>query len=95
MVLTLNEPGAPFEIERLKADELDSGTWNSSWMPRLDHPSIPLEQVDMFSRIIVAGLLLAISAKAYSSSDEWNQLLPDYKFTQPEDFLSEAWRGKP
>ncbi|MCJ1320898.1 hypothetical protein MMC15_006239 [Xylographa vitiligo] len=87
--------GAPFEIERLKADELDSGTWNSSWMPRLDHPSIPLEQVDMFSRIIVAGLLLAISAKAYSSSDEWNQLLPDYKFTQPEDFLSEAWRGKP
>lgn len=94
-VLTLNEPGAPFEIEKLKADELESGAWKTSWVPKLDHPSIPPEQVDMFSRIIVAGLLLAISAGAYSCSDEWNRLLPDYKFAQPEEFLSEAWRGKP
>lgn len=49
----------------------------------------------MFSKVIVAGLLLAISAGAYNCSDEWNRLLPDYKFTQPEEFLSEAWRGKP
>lgn len=87
--------GAPFEIEKLKADELESGAWKSSWVPKLDHPSIPPEQVAMFSRIIVAGILLAASAKAYSCSDEWNRLLPDYKFTQPEEFLSEAWRGKP
>ncbi|TKA48805.1 hypothetical protein B0A49_12255, partial [Cryomyces minteri] len=83
---------APFEIEKLKADELESGAWKTSWIPKLDHPSIPPEHVDMFSRIIVAGLLLAISAKAYSCSDEWNRLLPDYKFTQPEEFLSKAWR---
>ena len=94
-VLTLNEPGGPFEIEKLKADELESREWKTSWVPKLDHPSIPAEQVDMFSRIILAGVLLAISAKAYNCSDEWNQLLPDYKFTQPEEFLSEAWRGKP
>ncbi|MCJ1416734.1 hypothetical protein MMC32_003072 [Xylographa parallela] len=87
--------GKSFEVEKLKADELESGAWKSSWIPKLDHPSIPPEQVSMFSRIIVAGILLAISAKAYSCSDEWNQLLPDYKFTQPEEFLSEAWRGKP
>ncbi|MCJ1386188.1 hypothetical protein MMC17_009314 [Xylographa soralifera] len=94
-VLTLNEPGAPFEVEKLKADELDSGAWKTSWIPKLDHPSIPPKQVDMLSRVIVAGLLLAISAEAFSCSDEWNQLLPDYKFTQPEEFLSEAWHGKP
>ncbi|MCJ1401942.1 hypothetical protein MMC11_005159 [Xylographa trunciseda] len=87
--------GAPFKIEKLKADELESGEWKSTWIPKLDHPSIPPEQVDMFSKIIVAGMLLAISAKAYSCSDEWNRLLPDYKFTQPEEFLSEAWGGKP
>lgn len=87
--------GAPFTIEKLKVDELESGTWKASWIPKLDHPSIPPEQVVTFSRIIVRGFLLAASAKAYSCTDEWNRLLPDYKFTQPEDFLSEAWRGKP
>ena len=49
----------------------------------------------MFSRIIAAGVLLAVSADNYNCSAEWNKLLPDYAFTQPEDFLSKAWRGKP
>ncbi|KAF2494576.1 NAD(P)-binding protein [Lophium mytilinum] len=95
-VIALGEKirGAPFEIEKLKISELGSGEWKTSWIPRLDHPSIPVEQVDMFSRIIVAGCLLAISAKAYTCSDEWNKLLPDYKFADPEEFLSEVWRGK-
>lgn len=93
-VLT-RELGAPFEIEKLTADELGSGSWTTSWVPRLDHPSTPAEQVDMFSRIIVAGFLLAASANAYHCSNEWSQLLPEYKFTQPEEFLAEAWRGKP
>ena len=94
-VLTLNEPGAPFKIEKLKADELESGVWKSSWVPKIDHPSIPPEQVAMLSGTMVASILLAISANAFSCSDEWNRLLPDYKFAQPEEFLSEAWRGKP
>ena len=93
--LTSNELGAPFEVEKLKADELQSGSWETSWVPKLDHPSIPPEQVEMFSKVIVAGFWLATSAKAYGCSDEWNRLLPDYKFTQPEKFLSEAWSGKP
>lgn len=93
--LTLNDLGAPFDIEKFKADELESGAWKTSWIPKLDHPSIPPEQVTMFSKIIVAGVWLAISANDYSCSDEWNRLLPDYKFSQPEEFLSEAWRGKP
>jgi hypothetical protein len=94
-LLILNQPGAPFKIERLKADELESGAWKTSWVPKLDHPSIPPEKVAMFSRIFVASFLLALSSKAYCCSDEWNRLLPDYKFTQPEEFLSKAWRGKP
>lgn len=94
-VLTTNNSGSPFKIEKLKANELEGGEWVTSWVPKLDHPSIPPEQVDMFSRIIVAGITLAIHAGAYECSDEWNQLLPDYKFTQPEEFCSEAWRGKP
>lgn len=89
------EPGGPFNVERFKPDELESGTWNASWVPKLDHPSIPPEQVDFFSKVIVAGLLLAISAEAFRTSDEWNRLLPDYKFTQPEEFATKGWHGKP
>jgi hypothetical protein len=27
-------------------------------------------------------------------SDEWNRLLPDYRFTGAEEFLEKAWVGK-
>ena len=87
--------GAPFQIEKLKVDELKSGEWTSSWLPKVDHPSLLPEQVSSLSKSIVAGLLLAMNSKAFQCSDEWNQLLPDYKFTQPEEFLSGFWRGKP
>jgi hypothetical protein len=49
----------------------------------------------MFSRVGTASILLAISENAYCVSDAWNRLLPDYKFTAAEEFLSEAWSGKP
>ncbi|KAJ5689983.1 NAD(P)-binding protein [Penicillium macrosclerotiorum] len=87
--------GTPFKIERLKKNDLLSGEWKTSWLPKVEHPSIPSGQLDMMSRVIVSGLVLGISAKDFVVSDEWNQLLPDYKFTQAEDFLAEAWQGKP
>jgi hypothetical protein len=90
-----NLGGTPFATDKLKSQDLESGTWTTSWQPKLDHPSIPAEQGDLFSRIILAVVLLALSADAYNISDEWNQLLPDYKFTQAEDFLANVWRGKP
>ncbi|CRG91333.1 hypothetical protein PISL3812_08381 [Talaromyces islandicus] len=86
--------GTSFATEKVKAQDLESGTWTTSWQPQLDHPSIPAEQADIFSRIILAGVLLALSADAYTVSDEWNKLLPDYKFTQAEDFLTQAWHAK-
>jgi hypothetical protein len=27
-------------------------------------------------------------------SDQWNRLLPDYKFTDAEEFLEKYWTGK-
>lgn len=45
--------------------------------------------------MVVPGLLLSFSAGAWNVTDEWNQLLPDYKFTQADEFLAEAWNGKP
>jgi hypothetical protein len=85
----------PFKIERVKASDFEAGTWETSWIPRVDHPSIPPEQVDFFSKLGVAGISLAISAGAFAVSDEWNRLLPDYEFTALEPFLRGVWEGKP
>ena len=94
-MLTSYALGGPFAIERVKAEELENMSFATSWVPKLDHPSIPPEQVDFFSRVIMSGFLLAIKDGEYNCSDEWNRLLPEYKFTQPEKFLTEAWHGKP
>ena len=91
----LNGSGKSFDIEKLRAHDLETDSWKATWTPKLDHPSIPPEQVEEFSRIILAGCLLSFHAGAWSVSDEWNKLLPDYKFTQAETFLTEIWRDKP
>lgn len=44
---------------------------------------------------IVAGFLQAADAGAFTVTNEWNQLLPDKKFTTAEEFLTEVWEGKP
>ncbi|KAF7166899.1 hypothetical protein CNMCM5623_000436 [Aspergillus felis] len=88
--------GQPFQIETVKARDLESGTWSASWTPRFSHPAIPPELVsDTLSKTVVSGILLGISAGCFKVSDEWNRLLHDYEFTTAEDFLTEAWTGKP
>ncbi|KAL2825340.1 NAD(P)-binding protein [Aspergillus cavernicola] len=87
--------GGPFTVEKVTKEEFEKGDWETSWVPRIDHPSIPVDQVDIFSRVGVAGILLGISAGAFKVSDAWNRLLPDYEFVQAQGFLEEAWEGKP
>ncbi|GIJ89503.1 hypothetical protein Asppvi_008445 [Aspergillus pseudoviridinutans] len=88
--------GQPFQIETVKPRDLESGAWSASWTPRFSHPAIPPELVsDTLSKTVVSGILLGISGGCFKASDEWNQLLHDYEFTTAEDFLTEAWTGKP
>lgn len=94
-MLTSDGPGEPFQIERLKADDLKAGVAKCSWLPTVDHPGIPREQAETLAPMLVAGMLLGISAGALKVTDEWNRLLPEYQFTQAEELLTEAWRGKP
>ena len=81
-------------MEKIQTAELESGDWNPSWLPKLDHPSIAPEHVEVMSKVIVAGILLAVKEKAFETGDEWNRLLGDYEVTDVEGFLREAWRGK-
>jgi hypothetical protein len=92
---SLSGTGKPFHVEGLKADDLKAGVVKSSWLPKADHHSFTPEEAEKLAENVTAGILLGISAGALSVSDEWNKLLPDYEFTKAEDFLTEAWRGKP
>ncbi|KAF6798211.1 NmrA-like family protein [Colletotrichum sojae] len=83
--------GGPFAVERLKTDELKTGTAKPSWKPIVSHPSIPPEMRESAALSLVSGVLLAYSAGVFQVSDEWNRLLPDFEFTQPEEFLGKAW----
>ncbi|KAH8725747.1 hypothetical protein GQ44DRAFT_614793 [Phaeosphaeriaceae sp. PMI808] len=86
--------GAPFKVDRLKAHELEAGTWKSSWLPSIDHPSILPKDLEKDMRDIAASLTLAFGDGAFRVGDEWNRLLPEYEFTSADKFLEEAWRGK-
>ncbi|KAL4882950.1 hypothetical protein BJY04DRAFT_185473 [Aspergillus karnatakaensis] len=87
--------GKPFNVEKVKAEDFESGNWKTSWIPWVDHPSIPKDQIEVFSRFGTAGMAMGFAKGSFDASDEWNQLLPDYKFTQAQDFLEEVWKGKP
>lgn len=64
-------------------------------MPTVGHHNAPPELwKTQFVPRLIAGMLLANSAGSMKVSDEWNRLLPDFKFTGVEEFLTPAWKGK-
>lgn len=59
------------------------------------HPSVTADQVEKMLKIVLIGTLLSSAKGAWDVSDDFNKLLPGFKFTQIEDFLTKAWEGKP
>lgn len=78
----------------MKFEDLKAGVVKSTWLPKVEHPAIPVKQLDL-SAAIVSGVTLGMSAGAFYVSDEWNRLLPDYEMTRAEDFLGDVWGDKP
>lgn len=87
--------GKPFDVTALKEEDVRAGNIHSSWIPKIVHPSIPPEKIDSISKVILIGSLLSGIRECWAVSDKWNQLLPDYKFTDAEEFLSKHWAGRP
>lgn len=85
--------GKSFDVISLKEEDVRAGTINS-WIPQYNDPSISSEQVEVFSKIILTGSLLSGICGSWVVSDEWNRLMPDYKFTGTEEFLVKHWAGK-
>ena len=80
----------------MKAEDLEAGKLESAWLPAIAVESaFPDEQAEALIKRLVTGLVLGISVGALKVSDEWNHLLPEYKFAQAEDFLGAAWSGEP
>ncbi|KAF4340897.1 2`-hydroxyisoflavone reductase [Fusarium beomiforme] len=83
--------GKKFKVEYLRSEDLEAGIVKAPWLPIPEHPSIPVEVRKEIAADMIKCFLLGIKHGALQVSEEWNILLPDYKFTQPEEFLAEAW----
>lgn len=93
--LLIRITGQPFTVEKVKLEDLESGILTASWKLEASHPSIPPEQVEKMLQTVLIGTLLSSVKGAWDISDEFNKLLPDFKFIQMEDFLTRVWEGKP
>lgn len=90
--------GGPFAIDRVKLEDLEAGNLKTSWSLGKRHPCFTEDKADQLAdmlRTVLIGTLLSSAKGAWDVSDAFNQLLPGYKFTQVEDFLTEVWEGKP
>ncbi|KAF4982778.1 hypothetical protein FZEAL_1679 [Fusarium zealandicum] len=83
--------GKPFDVEKLNPEDLKAGVVKTDYRLDITHGAFPPEEREAIGESLLAGFLLGLKTEAFKVSDEWNRLLPDYKFSQPEQFLTEAW----
>ncbi|KAI0431239.1 hypothetical protein F5Y09DRAFT_305534 [Xylaria sp. FL1042] len=86
--------GHPFAVEKVKAKDLEAGELKASWSLEAVHQAVPDDQAQALLKAVCIGTLLSSSKGAWDSSDEMNQLFPEYKFTPIEDFLTKVWGEK-
>ncbi|KAF6824265.1 hypothetical protein CPLU01_10950 [Colletotrichum plurivorum] len=86
--------GKPFEIDRLKLEDVKNGILKTNFYPRIPLPGLSEEQAADFSKVVARGLLISVGYGALEVSDEWNKLLPDWKPTKAREFLQEVWGAK-
>lgn len=88
-------PAGTTQLKVDLADEavLAQGTLDVE-MPMIMHPSIPEEMRAVWHAPGWTGLLLATARGAWNSSDEWNKLLPDVKFSTVDDFIDAVLKNE-
>ncbi|KAI6354673.1 hypothetical protein MCOR25_008496 [Pyricularia grisea] len=77
----------PFHVDKLDMKDLEAGILKTSWRPLPDHPSVPKDMTDAEKDFTVTRFAMAIKAEVFAASDEWNKLLPNYKFTKVKEFI--------
>jgi hypothetical protein len=79
----------------VKLEDLEKGDLKSSWSLETSHSSVSREDAASMLKAVLIGTLKSSAKGAWDVPGNFNQLLPDYKFTQIEDFLAKVWEGKP
>lgn len=72
-------------------EDLEAGQLKTDNYPRITLPSVPQDQVEAFSKMVIIGILIAYHRGVSNVSEEWNKLFPDYKFTKVERLLRRVW----
>lgn len=86
--------GRPFTVDWLKLEDVSAEERTMERFANFDLHTSPPEEVAAFLNMALKGILLGISRGAYAVTDEWNKILPDYKFTTAEEFLKKVWGSK-
>ncbi|PGH29675.1 hypothetical protein GX50_07560 [[Emmonsia] crescens] len=87
--------GRSFTLDKVKAGDLEAGCLKTSWGLTTVHQAVSEDLALSLLKEVSIGILLSSLKGAWDSSDELNQLFPDYKFVTVEDFLMNVWNGKP
>ncbi|EOO02584.1 putative -like family protein [Phaeoacremonium minimum UCRPA7] len=87
--------GGPFAIEWLKLKDLEAGIVKSDYLIPVNTLHATTEdEMETVNKTATIGMLISTCRGAWDVTDEWNQILPDYEFTQVEDFLAKVWKGE-
>lgn len=85
--------GEPVTLDLAEAADVEAGILKLD-MPPMSHPSIPENERHLWHAPGWTGILYATSKGAWDVGDEWNKLLPDYKFVTVEEFATKLWGQK-
>ncbi|KAK8137574.1 hypothetical protein PG984_003067 [Apiospora sp. TS-2023a] len=87
--------GLQFDVRKANVQDLGAGELKSSWDLEAVHKAVSQDQAAAFQKTVSIGFLLSGAKGAWDSSDEMNQIFPNYNFTSAEEFLRNVWEGKP
>lgn len=82
------------KVEKVSLNDLRAGQLKTSWRPDISHPTVPKELKDTISERMLIFFLNSVAQHCWHVSDTWNKLLPHYRFTTAEEYLSGIWAGK-
>ncbi|KAK2053869.1 NAD(P)-binding protein [Colletotrichum caudatum] len=86
--------GKPFEVDRLKLEDLEAGVIKTNFVTPVNLPGMSPEEVANFTKVVTIGATVSLAKGTWAVSDEWNQLLPDFKPTGVEEYVRSVWEGK-
>jgi nucleoside-diphosphate-sugar epimerase len=86
--------GGNWTVEYIKGEDIERNVLDTSWVPQMSHPVIPVHEREKFSKEFVIMFFQAIMNGSWDVSDYWNSRFPEYRFMGLEEYLRMAWVGK-